>query len=235
VIELLVLDDPAPEAARRIAAAADAGGHIALTGGSTPQIAYAEAAAMKVAWSGCTLWFGDERCVPPDDPRSNYGQARASLLDRLPDGQVPTVRRIEGELGPHDGAAAYETELRGAFGSAMPAFDLLLLGLGPDGHCASLFPGDPALQEERRLAVGVERPGLAPFVPRVTLTLPVLNAARETVFLVAGEDKAAAVVRAFGPERDPSVPAGLVVPASGKLTLLADPAAAGLLPQESRR
>jgi 6-phosphogluconolactonase len=235
VIERLVLDDPAPEAARRIAAAADAGGHIALTGGSTPQTAYERAAAMDVDWSGCTLWFGDERCVPPDDPRSNYGLARASLLDRLPAGQVPTVRRIEGELGPHEGAAAYEAELRRAFDGALPVLDLLLLGLGGDGHCASLFPGDAALEERRRLAVGVERPGLAPFVPRITLTLPVLNAAREVVFLVTGKDKAAAVARAFGPDPDPSVPAGLVVPASGTLALLADQAASRLLPAESRR
>jgi 6-phosphogluconolactonase len=173
--------------------------------------------------------------VPPDDQRSNYGLARTALLDRLPAGQVPDVRRIEGELGPHEGAAAYETQLRRAFGEAMPELDLVLLGLGPDGHCASLFPGDPALQESRRLAVGVERPGLAPFVPRVTLTLPVLNAAREVVFLVTGKGKAAAVAFAFGRDPDRSVPASLVAPASGKLTLLAAPAASRLLPAESRR
>ena len=235
MIERLILDDPAPEAARRIAAHADTGGHIALTGGSTPQAAYAQAAAMDVDWSGCTLWFGDERCVPPDDERSNYGHARASLLDRLPAGQAPVVHRIEGELGPHEGAAAYEAELGRAFDGALPVFDLLLLGLGSDAHCASLFPGDPALHETERRAVGVERAGLAPFVPRVTLTLPVLNAAREILFLVAGEDKAAAVAQAFGPEPDPGVPAALVVPVSGKLTLLADPAAARLLAVESRR
>jgi 6-phosphogluconolactonase len=227
VIELLILDDPAPEAARRIAAAADTGGHIALTGGSTPQAAYAQAAAMDVDWSGCTLWFGDERCVPPDDERSNYGHARASLLDRLPAGQAPVVHRIEGELGPHEGAAAYEAELGRAFDGALPMFDLLLLGLGPDGHCASLFPDDEALAEQRRLAVGVERPGLAPWVPRVTLTLPVLNAAREVLFLVSGKDKEEAVARAFSGTSRNDAPASLVRPASGSLTVLLDPAAAG--------
>ena len=172
VTDPLVLDDPAGEAAERLAAAASAGGQIALTGGSTARPAYERLAPAEVDWSRCTLWFGDERCVPPADEDSNFGMFRESLLDRLP-GEAPDVRRIPGELGPDAGAAAYEHELRAAFGEASPSIRPVLLGLGPDGHCASLFPGDPALEERERLAVGVARSGLAPWVPRVTLTLPV--------------------------------------------------------------
>lgn len=226
----LVLDDPVGETAERLAAAASAGGQIALTGGSTARLAYERLAPAEVDWSRCTLWFGDERCVPPGDEDSNYGMFRESLLDRLR-GKAPDVRRIPGELGPDAGAAAYEQELRGAFGEASPRFDLVLLGLGPDGHCASLFPGDPAIEERKRLAVGVARSGLAPWVPRVTLTLPVLNAARNVLFLVTGADKAAATARAFvgGPDR--RTPASLVAPADGTLTVLTDGSAAAQLPK----
>ena len=229
----LVLDDPAGEAAERLAAAASAGGQIALTGGSTARLAYERLVPAEVDWSRCTLWFGDERCVPPGDEHSNFGMARDALFDRLPGG-VPDVRRIPGELGPEAGAAAYEHELRTAFGVEMPRFDLVLLGLGPDGHCASLFPGDSALEERERLAVGIARAGLAPWVPRVTLTLPVLNAAREVLFLVAGADKAAAVARAFAGGPDPGVPASLVAPGDGTLTVLTDAAAATKLPIRPR-
>ena len=120
------------------------------------------------------------------------------------------------------------------FGEGIPRFDLLLLGLGPDGHCASLFPGQPALEERERLAVGVAQAGLAPWVPRVTLTLPVLNAARQVVFLVTGADKAAAVERAFSGEPDRRIPASLVAPTSGTLTVLLDRSAAQRLPAGSR-
>jgi 6-phosphogluconolactonase len=232
-MERHVLEDPARRAAERIAAVAAAGGHIVLAGGSTPRAAYERAASMDADWSRCTLWFGDERCVPPTDERSNYAMVEAALLHRLRR-HSPVVRRIAGELGPDAGAEAYERTLRETFGDDLPAFDLLLLGLGPDAHCASLFPGDPALGETRRLAVGVDEPGLEPFVPRVTLTLPVLNAAREVVFLVRGADKAEAVARAFGGGPDRSAPASLVVPA-GTLTLLADAPAAELVTSESRR
>ena len=228
-----VLDDPAGEAAERLAAAASAGGQIALTGGSSARLAYERLVPAEVDWSRCTLWFGDERCVPPTDEDSNFGMFRQSLLDRLP-GEAPDVRRIPGELGPDAGAAAYELELRATFGAKRPRFDLLLLGLGSDGHCASLFPGDPAVEERERLAVGVARAGLAPWVPRVTLTLPVLNAAREVLFLVTGADKAEAVARAFAGGPDPRVPASLVAPADGTLTVLTDAAAATQLPISPR-
>jgi 6-phosphogluconolactonase len=231
--DIRVCDDPARDAAERLAAAANAGEQIVLTGGSTPRRAYERLAAMPVDWTRCTLWFGDERCVPPTDERSNFGMVRDSLLDRLPE-PLPDVRRLPGELGPDDGAAAYERELRAVFGDGIPRFDLLLLGLGPDGHCASLFPAAPALQERKRPAVGVARAGLAPFVPRVTLTLPVLNAARHVVFLVAGADKSDAVARAFGDVPDHRSPAGLVAPTAGTLTVLIDQAAAQRLPTATR-
>jgi 6-phosphogluconolactonase len=233
VTDMLVLEDPAGEVAERLAAAAGAGGQIALTGGSTARLAYERVASREVDWSRCTLWFGDERCVPPGDERSNFGMARDVLFDRLP-GEAPDVRRIPGELGPDAGAEAYELELREAFGEQRPRFDLVLLGLGADGHCASLFPGDPALEERERSAVGVERAGLAPWVPRVTLTLPVLNAARHVLFLITGPDKAAATARAFGGRPDPCIPASLVAPADGTLTVLTDRAAAAQLPVSPR-
>ena len=139
------------------------------------------------------------------------------------------MHRIQGELGQHEAAAAYEAELRDAFGDREPALDLLLLGLGPDGHTASLFPRDEALGERERLAVGVDVPGMAPLVPRVTLTLPVLDAAHEVVFLISGEDKAEAAARAFADAPSPDTPAGLVDPGHGTLTVLIDaPAAARL-------
>ena len=222
----LVLDDPAAAAAERIALAASAGGHVALAGGSTPRAAYERLAGMDVDWSRCTLWFGDERCVPADDERSNYGMVRAALLDRL-DGDGPAVRRMAGELGPERGAEAYTHELESQFGPGMPALDLVLLGIGPDAHCASLFPGQPALDERERPVVGVAHAGLPPFVARITLTLPAINAAREVVFLVAGAAKADAAARAFGAPPDPTAPASLVAPTSGSLTVLLDREAAG--------
>lgn len=221
-----VLEDPAGECARRLAAAAAAGSHIALTGGSTPRVAYEQAAALDADWSGATLWFGDERCVPPDDERSNYGMAAAALIDRLPR-PGPSVQRMRGENGPHAGADDYERELRTTLGEEAPRLDLVLLGLGSDGHVASLFPNAPALEAQGRLVVGVEEAGLEPYVPRITLTLPVINAARSVVFLVTGEGKAEAARRAFGRgEGTPEVPASLVRPHSGELTLLLDEAAA---------
>jgi 6-phosphogluconolactonase len=223
-MERLVLEDPSGATAERIAAVAGAGGHVALTGGSTPRTAYERAAVMDVDWSAATLWFGDERCVAPNDPRSNYGMAKSALLDRL-SGPQPIVHRMEGERGPHEAAESYEQALRHALGDR-PRLDLVLLGLGPDAHCASLFPNDPALGEASRLAVGVDVPGMDPYVPRVTLTLPVLNAARAVIFLVTGADKAGAVARAFRGEPDPAAPASLVAPADGTLTLLLDADAA---------
>jgi 6-phosphogluconolactonase len=228
--EVIVLDDPAAEVAERLAAAADAGGHIALTGGSTPRRAYEQVAELEADWSHATLWFGDERCVPPDHEHSNFGMARRALLSRLGTGaEAPAVRRMEGERGPADGAAAYEEALREEFGDAEPRLDLVLLGMGPDMHTASLFPGDAALGAEGQWVTGVEAPGMAPLVPRITLTLDAINAGRDVVFLIAGEDKADAVAGAFGDAPGPHAPASLVRPDAGNLTLLLDPGAAARL------
>jgi 6-phosphogluconolactonase len=228
--EVIVLDDPAAEVADRLAAAADAGSHIALTGGSTPRRAYELAAELEADWSHATLWFGDERCVPPDHEHSNFGMARRALLSRLGVGaDAPAVRRMEGERGPTDGAAAYADALLEEFGDAEPRLDLILLGMGPDMHVASLFPGDDALAVEGRSVVGVETPGMAPLVPRITLTLDVINAGHEVVFLIAGEDKADAVAQAFNDAPGPHAPASLVRPQAGNLTVLLDPAAASRL------
>ena len=227
--DIRVLEDPAAEAAEWLVAAAQSGAHIALSGGSTPRAAYERAAALGADWSRATLWFGDERCVPPEHEHSNYGMAKRALLDRI-EGEQPAVRRIAGELGFAAAADAYERELRGVFGEEeVPVLDWVLMGLGPDAHTASLFPNDPALGERERAAVGVETPGMPPLVSRVTLTLPVVNAAREVVFLVAGEDKAEAVARAFGDAPGPDAPASLVDPDGGSLVLLLDPAAASRL------
>jgi 6-phosphogluconolactonase len=228
-IEVTVSDDPAGRASEILTEAAGKGGHVVLTGGSTPRAAYEQAAPHLDDWSAVELWFSDERCVPPDHEQSNYGMVRGALLDRI-EGRAPGVHRMQGELGPEEGAARYEEEIAAAgFGEALPAFDLMLLGLGPDSHVCSLFPGDAALGERERAVVGVETPGMAPLVSRITLTLPVVNAARAVVVLVTGEDKAEAVRRAFGDAPDPSAPGSLVRPESGSLQLLLDPAAASLL------
>jgi 6-phosphogluconolactonase len=220
-----VVDDPAAAAAELIAEAVEGGGHIALAGGSTPKAAYEKVAARDLDWSGATLWFGDERCVPPDDELSNYGMAKEALLDRI-EGEPPAVKRIPAEKGPHVGAEDYERELRQTLGEELPRLDLVLLGIGPDGHTASLFPDQEALEVQDRLAVGVERAGMPPEVPRVTLTLPVINAARRVTFLISGPDKAPAVVRVFGDhEPGPDAPASLVTPSD---VLLDEAAASGL-------
>ena len=200
-IQVRVLDDPASETARRLAAAAGEGGHVVLTGGSTPRTAYERAAALGGDWSRATLWWGDERCVAPEDPLSNYGLAREALLSRVD--PLPGVERIEGERGPAAGAERYGETQRGVRRPRPRPSTSLLLGLGPDGHCASLFPGAPALEVSDRWVVGVERPGTIPSC-RVSLTLPGLGAAHETLFVVTGSEKADAVRRAFGAEGDDS-------------------------------
>ena len=228
--EIEVVDDVAGAAAQRIATAVRAGGHIALSGGSTPRAAYELVAAQGgLDWSATTLWFGDERVVADDHEHSNYAMVRASLLDRI-EGPAPAVHRVQGELTAEEAAERYEAELRGVFGSQRPPrMDLLLLGLGPDAHCASLFPGDAALAERERLVVGVHTPGMPPPLPRVTFTLPVLDAAHEVVFLISGDDKAEAAARAFRGARDTDAPASLVSPEPGRLSVLIDPGAAARL------
>jgi 6-phosphogluconolactonase len=231
--EIAIVADPAVAAAERIAAVVRRGGQIALAGGSTPRRAYELLAATDLDWGATELWLGDDRCVPPEHEHSNYRMVSEELVDRLPADRRPRAwHRIRGELGSRDAADVFEQELRHTFGEAadMPCFDLILLGIGPDAHTASLFPGDAALGERHRWAVGVETPGMAPLVPRVTLTLPALNAAREVVFLISGADKADAVARAFGDAPGPDAPSSLVDPTDGTLTVLLDEPAAARLP-----
>jgi 6-phosphogluconolactonase len=228
-MEVRVLDDPAHACAEMLCDAASASSHIVLTGGSTPAVAYQQAAGMGADWSGTALWFSDERCVPPEDELSNYRLAKESLLDRL-DGELPEVHRIPAERGPHVGADDYEVEIRERLGQQMPQFDFILLGLGPDAHVASMFPGHATLEVTDRPVVGEEQAGLKPFVPRVTLTLPVLCGGQHIVFLVTGADKADAVDRAFGDHQSGTeAPGSLVRPRGGRMTVLLDAAAAGRL------
>lgn len=213
----MVSHDPAGAAADLLA---EASGHVCITGGSTPKRAYERAAAAGRDWSGVDFWFTDERCVPPDHEHSNFRMAEEALLHAA---GGATVHRMKGELGPREGAADHEREYEQA---GSPDFDLILIGIGPDAHICSLFPGDDALGEHDRPVTGVETPGMAPLVARITFTLPVVNASRRIVFLVTGEDKADAVARAFSGRRDPMAPASLV---EGEVTVLADEAAAARL------
>jgi 6-phosphogluconolactonase len=219
-IEIVVADDPAAEVAGRLAEAARTGGHVVLTGGSSPRIAYELAAGLERDWSAVELWWGDERCVPPEDERSNYGMAKHALLDHVSAG---AVHRMRGELGRDEGAAKYEQEL-----GALERFDLVLLGLGPDGHIASLYPNQPTLDETERRAIGAEAK-LDPYVDRITLTLPMLRRAREVLFLITGENKAEAAKRAFADEPSRSTPGSLLRAEYGPTTAVLDAAAASLL------
>jgi 6-phosphogluconolactonase len=185
-----------------------------LSGGSTPGPAYELAARLEPDWSAATLWWGDERCVPPDDERSNYRLVRETLLDRL-ERQPRAVHRIRGELGSQEAADEYDRLLAGV------RLGLAFQGIGADGHTASLFPGSPALDEQKRRAVAVPHAD----VERVTMTLPVLCEARQVVFLALGAEKADAVARAFGGDPDPAVPASLVRSREGETIVLLDRAA----------
>jgi 6-phosphogluconolactonase len=203
-----------------LAGAARKGGHIALTGGTTPELAYKEAAQREPDWSETEIWWSDERCVPPDDGLSNYALAKRTLLDRLE--RAPRVlHRIKGELGKEKAAADYERELGDT------AFDLELLGIGKDGHVASLFPNAPTLHERKRVLPA--SPGLEPFVDRVTLSIPALNSAREIVFAVSGAEKADAARRAFASKPGPETPASLVRARNGRTIAILDRAAAAEL------
>ena len=219
--DLHVVADPAAEVAQLLAQQVRHGGSIVLTGGSTPGRAYEQAAELEPDWSAVELWWGDERCVPPDDERSNYRLAKTTLLDRLA-GHPREVHRIRGELRPEDAAAELDKALEGV------ELDLLLLGLGPDGHTASLFPGTPQLQAEDRRAVSGPA-GLEPFVERVTMTLPELRSARRIVFLVTGAEKADAVARALGADITSDVPASLVRLAPVRVEAFLDAPAASKL------
>jgi len=210
------------------AARAERGGvaHVALAGGSTPARAYELLAGLVDDWHGVHLWFGDERCVPLDADESNHCSLTRALLARLPAGMTPPVVHAVAQAGDGDppaAAAAYERELRTAVpGDPVPVLDLALLGLGEDGHTASLFPDDPALEERERLVVAVR--GRKPPPDRVTCTLPLLRAARAIVVLTAGAGKAEAV-RAMLAGPSPRTPASLLGEGA-TVELIADRAAA---------
>jgi 6-phosphogluconolactonase len=224
--EVRISDQLTEDAARLLCDAAERGGHLVITGGSTPKAAYNRAAELGADWTRAEIWFTDERCVPPDHEHSNFRMADESLLSKI---EPLAVHRMQGERGPEDGAAEYERELSAVFGAGViPEFDLILLGVGPDAHCASLFPNNPELGIKDRPVAGVEQPGMAPLVPRITLTFPTLNAGAQVVFLVSGEEKAEAVARAFSGRPGPDAPSSLVQP-RGEYVLLCDrPAAAHL-------
>ena len=223
-VELIVLED-AHAAARRtgelLAEAARGGGHIALSGGKSPEFAHETAAKLRPDWSRVELWWGDERCVPPEDERSNYRMAKRTLLDNL-GVQPAAVHRIRGEIDPAEGAAEYDAALTGV------RLRLSLLGVGPDGHTASLFPHAPGLHERERLAIAAE-PGLDPFVMRVTMTPPMLTNAEIVLFLVTGEAKAEAAKRAFEEPASDATPASRIRARDGRTLAVLDRAAASLL------
>jgi 6-phosphogluconolactonase len=219
-VELVIVEDEkdvAAVVAKRLARAAQEGGNVVLTGGKTPKQAYEQAAKDERDWSNVSLWWGDERCVPPDDENSNYGMAKDALLDKL-ERWPREVHRIKGELGKERAAAEYDAELDDT------GLDLLLLGIGPDGHVASLFPNAPTLRQRKRVLAA--EPGFEPFIDRVTLSLPALRAAKEILFLVAGEAKADAARRAFIEAPSPATPSSLVRAESGYTTAILDRAAA---------
>ena len=223
-VDVVVAEDEeaaAQSVAELLADAAGNGAEIALTGGSTPVRAYERAAGLEPDWSRAGVWWGDERCVPPDDERSNFGLTKRALFDKL-ERQPGRVHRIRGEDEPQSAAASYEQALRET------KLDLVLLGLGPDGHVASLFPHSPGLAEPERLVIAADSK-LDPYVERVTMTPPALRAADRIVFLVTGDAKAEAVAAALAGPPDPAVPGSLVRAESGQTLAIVDRKAASRL------
>jgi 6-phosphogluconolactonase len=205
--------------------------HAVLSGGGTPRAVYAALTSQYATWAGwasVSIYWGDERCVPPDDPASNYRMAYEALLAHVPV-LHQQVYRIYGDKRPDEAAGDYETALRGVFEKRdFPDFDFIFLGLGDDGHTASLFPHTPALYEQRRWVVANHAP-VAPH-ERVTLTASAINAAGLIVFLVTGQNKAERLRQVLRGEGDVNqLPARLIAPANGYLMWLADAAAASLL------
>ena len=210
---------------------------IAVSGGSTPKVTFALLAdpahpfLNRMPWHALELFFVDERTVPPDHPESNYRMTRETLLDKV-NLRPEQIHRMQGELEPEVAAAEYEYDLRRTFrleGAEAPRFDIVTLGMGPDGHTASLFPETEAIHEIGRLVVANQVPQKDTW--RVTLTWPVINHAREVFFLIAGQDKAEPLKEVFlGPKDVERLPSQLIWPASGILTLILDQQAAALLP-----
>lgn len=180
---------------------------LALSGGNTPRALYQLLAAdyaKRLPWSSTEVYFGDERCVPPDNPDSNYGMASEALLSRIP-GLTERTKRIEGELEPAEAAKRYEAILRNAFADGT-TFDVSLMGIGPDGHTASLFPGIPQLNEHTRWVVPTEAPPSMKVHHRITLTYPVFASTRAVVFLLAGADKRDILAKVLAGAGNPQSP-----------------------------
>jgi 6-phosphogluconolactonase len=206
---------------------------IALSGGSTPKAAYSRLGTrdsrLDLDWRLTHVVWGDERCVPPDDPRSNYRMAKEALLDRVP---IPPdhIHRIKGEDDPESAAAEYERTLR-SLAKSPSSIDLVLLGLGDDGHTASLFPGQAAVRETERWVVAV--PPTTGDLWRITLTTPVLNFARNVTFVISGASKAARLQQVLeGPFTPDLLPAQAIRPLNGRLTWMIDQAVASRLRPE---
>jgi len=207
----------------------------ALSGGSTPVAAYRvlalERYASTLPWDSTHIFWGDERCVAPEHPDSNFGAAKGALLSKVPIPET-NIHRIKGELPPEEAAAAYEAELMDVFErfgrvrGGMPRFDLVLLGLGTDGHTLSIFPGSPAMEESERLIKESYVESLDSW--RLTMTMPVVNNARRAVFVVSGRQKADVLARVLSGD-SPELPASLVSPTDGTLTWMVDADAAALL------
>jgi 6-phosphogluconolactonase len=233
--ELLVVADPAAlakAAADRLMTRIDANGAriaICLTGGSSPKQLYAllasEAYRDRIPWDRVHWFIGDERFVPPADPRNNMAMARKILLDAFaPPSNIHPIPTGTGS--PDESAERYAHELQSFYGAdrledARPLFDMVLMGVGPDGHTASIFPDYPAMSETERWVVGVPKANVEPFVPRVTLTLPALACCREMLFEVAGPDKHAILTRVLAGENLPSTRAR----SNGETVWLVDKAA----------
>lgn len=215
---------------------------VALAGGSTPKALYGlllnnEPLCAMVPWSKIQFFFGDERHVPPDNAESNFRMASEAMLAKAPV-DSKQVHRIKGEIeNAAEAAAEYEKDLRASFQlqeGQLPRFDLVLLGMGPEGHTASLFPGTKALKEERRLVVSNWVGKL--YTDRITLTPPVLNNAARVVFMVHGAEKAPALKAVLeGPYEPDQLPAQIIKPKEGKVLWLADPTAAAMLAPQAKR
>ncbi len=209
---------------------------VALSGGSTPRGMHRRLAEeplrSRISWDQTHIFWVDERCVPVEDPASNYGVACKDFIDRVP--MIKTnLHPMPVHMVPYEGATHYQREITGFFKTAsneIPVFDLIMLGIGTDGHTASLFPGTPALQEQKQL-ISVVKGGM-PNVNRLTMTYPILNHAREVIFLASGKGKAG-IIQAILDKKQRDLPALGIRPWSGKLTWLLDREAANLLPKDS--
>lgn len=205
---------------------------LVLSGGSTPRGMHRILAdAPEIDWSNVHIFWGDERTVPPDHEDSNYRMAHESLLRHI-DIPEENIHRMRGELDPETAAEEYEREIREVLGvpePEIPRFDVIVLGMGADGHTASLFPGTEALDEQQRLVVANEVPQLG--TTRLTMTYPLINAAHRVYFLVAGDDKDDAALQCLT-DHPETPPAGLVQPSSGELQWFLDAGAAARIVKE---